>query len=196
VIVARFRIYFIFESADKGSRFLRNAGIYIPTYQAARRHQSRLEGGVNAGTNYWGPTVLHMFLSFSVVWINPSRPSRRHFATESQSFWFSVPTLGGSGRHTPAGCNLYSKFIIKQYLCSLLLLLPSSHPFVSCSCILLLLIWDISSILRIRIWIRHINTTICYTNNPCHSSLHRLRNKAFLLGQRSDRWTSSVRRNK
>ena len=52
------------------------------------------------------PTMLHMFLSYSVVslcvdlQINPYRPSPSHSATESQSFRFSVNIFG---RSAPAG---------------------------------------------------------------------------------------------
>ena len=68
-------------------------------------------GGGEAGTNYWRPTILHMFLSFSVVslfvdlQVDPFRTSPGHSATESQSLRFSVniflagrPYVGGEGR--------------------------------------------------------------------------------------------------
>jgi hypothetical protein len=53
-----------------------------------------------AGTNYRGPTLLCMFMSFSVlslsiVQINPFRPSPSHSTTDSQSFQFSVKFLAG-----------------------------------------------------------------------------------------------------
>ena len=43
--------------------------------------------------NYWSPTRLHMFLSFSVlstVQINHFTPSPSHSASDNQSFWFRV----------------------------------------------------------------------------------------------------------
>ena len=50
-----------------------------------------------------GLTLLHMFLSFSVVWlflltvqINPFRPNPCHSVTESQSFWFSLKIFNWS----------------------------------------------------------------------------------------------------
>jgi hypothetical protein len=62
--------------------------------------------GGEPGTNYRGPTVLHMFLSFSAVslfvdlQINPFITSPSYSATDSQSFRFSVnifsrPTVRG-----------------------------------------------------------------------------------------------------
>jgi len=49
-------------------------------------------GGGGDGTNYRGPNMLHIFLSFSVVYylwllqMNPYTPNLSHSATQGQSF--------------------------------------------------------------------------------------------------------------
>ena len=70
--------------------------LYRNTYlPSCTRHHCRQEEGVKAGTNYRGPTILQMFLSFSIEKFNPSRPNPSRPATDSQPFRFSVQILAG-----------------------------------------------------------------------------------------------------
>jgi len=86
--------------------------IYPHTATGAVKTAGRGGGGGDSA-NYRGPTALHVFLYFSVVYlstvqINPFIPSPSHSATESQSFRLSVnffslfslgpePAVGGKG---------------------------------------------------------------------------------------------------
>jgi len=82
--------------------------------------QRRLDSG-DVVTNYQGPTMLLTFLSVSIVSIfvdlkiNIFRPSPSHFATEHQSFRFSVmifssSALAGEGKRRAA------KFFFQLFL--------------------------------------------------------------------------------